>query len=476
MTDAQQDIFDVVIVGAGPAGLASLSAIQTPFSYDRFTRAQAERVERSSGFKNYAKLNVCVVDTESWLGSWKRNFRNLDIQWLRSPVSAHPDCYDSTSLLGFAFEKERKNEMLDTGIHEQNQKHVTESDLGLRYLPSSNLFEEFCSNLIKLLPHTIKTDFVRDVTGEDGNFLVHLGRGGVLRANRVVLAIGMAGPPAMPLRSEYLKCTETKTFQLFNKEKKDFPSLAAQDRVLVIGGGLTAVQAVQKAAKHGCNVVLMSRRPIRTKHLDIGTREAVNPRYKNEMRYKFLESPIHERAKAACKIRDGGSVPRIYMETLELLEERGQVKRVVKDYSSIIYKHGIATLLDNGTELQFDWIISACGFTPDCLSIPLIQRLHSQWPAELADGFPVLNNELQWPGLENLYVLGSLSTLQVGPDAGNLSGIRVGAKTIAEAMGLRDWLYSIERNDNNILGNKYGGFISDSSSEADSDDDSELCF
>lgn len=40
-------------------------------------------------------------------------------------------------------------------------------------------------------------------------------------------------------------------------------------RVLVLGGGLTAVQVAQLALKQHCKVTLLSRRPLTTRHFDV---------------------------------------------------------------------------------------------------------------------------------------------------------------------------------------------------------------
>jgi hypothetical protein len=94
--------YDVCIIGAGPAGLASLSAIMEPYSLDGMTNTQVNNANRGlgrggggggvggtggggggGGDHHYAGRGmgptrgrrVCVIDpNENWLGSWNDNF------------------------------------------------------------------------------------------------------------------------------------------------------------------------------------------------------------------------------------------------------------------------------------------------------------------------------------------------------------------------------------------------------------------
>ncbi len=85
--------YDVCIIGAGPAGLASLSAIMEPYSLDGMTNTQVNNANRGlgrggggdgdgrkdddgrRGMGPTTGRRVCVIDpNESWLGSWHDNF------------------------------------------------------------------------------------------------------------------------------------------------------------------------------------------------------------------------------------------------------------------------------------------------------------------------------------------------------------------------------------------------------------------
>merc|ERR1712151_1124949 len=108
----------------------------------------------------------------------------------------------------------------------------------------------------------------------------------------------------------------------------------------------------------------------------------------------------------------------------------------------------INEVLDNGVNVEldgrierFDLIVSACGHRPDCARLPLLQALLKDSPTEITGGLPHLSQDLQWGVHKQLFVIGSLATLQVGPDAGNLMGIRRAAQILTSTLGFRDWLH-----------------------------------
>ena len=66
--------------------------------------------------------------------------------------------------------------------------------------------------------------------------------------------------------------------------------------------------------------------------------------------------------------------------------------------------------------------------------------IQSKWPIQIESGLPCVTQDLRWKEDLDLFVVGSLGALNIGPDAGNLMGIRRAAQIVANALGSRSWL------------------------------------
>jgi NADPH-dependent 2,4-dienoyl-CoA reductase/sulfur reductase-like enzyme len=104
------------------------------------------------------------------------------------------------------------------------------------------------------------------------------------------------------------------------------------------------------------------------------------------------------------------------------MEQRGRLQTMVGEvYIKDTDEDGsLIVSISSKTTMKFDAIVLACGIKPDCLSNPFIQKIHSQWPIKVKDGYPCLSEDLQWT--DGIYVVGGLASLSVGPDGGNLMG------------------------------------------------------
>lgn len=171
----QQQHYDVVIVGAGPAALATLSALQESFSLDQLTDPQRNQILSSLSLSSRrtkstkSKKRVCVVDPSGkWMAAWKENFDTLEIQFLRSPVLAHPDAFDEHALLAYCVSHHNyyrcQDELLASGCSDVTRlKGLGEAYNGLWHMPSSRLFADFCDHLTQTLPHDFVQDSVVDI-------------------------------------------------------------------------------------------------------------------------------------------------------------------------------------------------------------------------------------------------------------------------------------------------------------------------
>ena len=162
-------VYDVCVVGAGPHGLAVLSALHS--TRTRMTDYQRERSFGSQvgGGKQEegSGLSVCVVDESPWVAAWNERFKSLNIEWLRSPMMAHPSAFNEDALLTFARRTGREKEMKELNLWDSsgggssgggstNSTHMRgfmQAYTGMYALPSASLFRDFCAELAASLPH-----------------------------------------------------------------------------------------------------------------------------------------------------------------------------------------------------------------------------------------------------------------------------------------------------------------------------------
>ena len=82
---------------------------------------------------------------------------------------------------------------------------------------------------------------------------------------------------------------------------------------------------------------------------------------------------------------------------------------------------------------QIDRIWVATGSQLDARSHPLLADVLAAHPLEIVNGLPVVNEHLRWQGCE-LFIMGGLAALRVGPAARNLSGARAASDRIVPAL------------------------------------------
>lgn len=157
-------IHDVVIIGAGPCGLAVAarlreahpSALFTDVEHQRFhwikkhrdqvpmvrTQGRARNMvllqqdcnyhncSRNKGRDTQYKIQVFDSTSGDWMGKWMSLFRALDIKMLRSPLFFHPDPSDRDGLKAYAYAKGRQDEMIQLRgvVGKEISKHKMKKD------------------------------------------------------------------------------------------------------------------------------------------------------------------------------------------------------------------------------------------------------------------------------------------------------------------------------------------------------------
>jgi hypothetical protein len=256
MADEDIHIHDIIIVGAGPCGLALAARLREPTPSALFTDSEHQRyhwIKASSTFKHpkpictsrrshtdrdrllrgpslptKSSIDIAVVDAHSnkWMSAWDSKFEDLQISHLRSPIFFHPDPRERDGLLAFVYREgrqkelreilgvvgkglskhQRKMKMKDSRKGRQETSYLDERERNDYFRPSQAVFKRYCEDVIARyrLDDLVERSEVRSISyatlpNTDGPGLFTLETStGVKKARIVVFAVGAALKPALP--------------------------------------------------------------------------------------------------------------------------------------------------------------------------------------------------------------------------------------------------------------------------------------
>lgn len=488
-----EDIFDLVIVGAGPHGLAVAARIREPRPSALYTDAESSRLSflrkyaargREGKPKSLAALKILVIDKagNQWISQWHKQFDALEIKHLRSPMFFHPDPSDLDALLAYSHGKGCHCDDVEISgvVGKERSKHkrkqtragkcralatdFNERDRQDYFNPSAQTFREFCLRIVdRYALHNLirqaeveSIDYCRihekHVGPLNEHFAISLtGSQKRVYSKALVLAPGVGGHPNIPPhlnKSSRLQSwchssdLATMTFPPASlKHKRGTTSL------LIIGGGLTSAQIVDLALGRGVDkVYLIMRSHMKIKHFDLDL--SWLGKVGNIMKMQFYQSDFAERAKTVLQARNGGSITPTYAKLLSAHEKTGNLSILTKttirraEWNAQDLKWSInleresspGASADPSQVDDVDYIVCATGTRPDFQKLPFLKPILSRYPTEASCGLPHLTEDLQINPTLPLFVASGYAALQLGPGAFNLSGSREGAERIVNRL------------------------------------------
>jgi len=259
---------------------------------------------------------------------------------------------------------------------------------------------------------------------------------GSLEARRVVLAPGSAPPDPLPSWLGAMGKEGVPVGHLFQPTLTMEPlrrAVAVVDRpVLVLGGGLTAVQLALRLAGEAIPVILVTRSPVDVHPFDSAP-GWLGPKY---LQAFYRESSPEARRAMIRTARNRGSVPEGVAGTLRVARERGEVR---VEMGQVLQGHarptgGAAVTLEQEAgriELQVSGILLATGWGSGPPLRPWLTETAREMGLPLGPcGFPVPEPSLHWGA--GIHLSGALAELEVGPAARNIVGARMAGDRLRE--------------------------------------------
>lgn len=352
----------------------------------------------------------------TWMSNWERQFAALEIPHLRSPAVHHPDP-NPFALRKFA--ESRGSELFPPYD-----------------LPGTKVFGDFCQDVISRFSIPQQVIPLKVIRIEPLRHLIRprlrlwLEDGQAIMARRVVLATGSAklNFPDWVNQIESLYPQD----RLCHSHTVDLRKLRFMgEKVLIIGGGLTSGHLAVGAISRGAKVDLMLRRQLQEKLFDAEP-GWLGPKY---LKGFFAESDYAQRFTMIKQARNGGSMTPAMGMQLRRQVRHGNLKldencQVVK--AEWLGENWLVKCSD-GSQQEYSRIWLSTGTQFDATSEPLLQEVFAAYPTSIVNGLPVLDEYLRIPGSE-LFIMGGLAALQVGPTARNLSGARMASEKIVPAI------------------------------------------
>lgn len=360
--------------------------------------------------------NMAIIDPhDKPLATWLRCTNTLEMPYLRSPSIHHIDV-DPFGLEKFARSPQGRYLPRFTIPYDR---------------PSLELFNRHCQQTFEetqMLKCWIQGRAVAMERLKNG-WRVILSNGQEMTGQHVVLAMGLSEHPYYPEWAKHIQVSGGPITHVFDKDIPDLNDLPRP--IMVIGGGISAAHISLRLSRlFPSEVTLLTRHSLRVHQFDSDP-GWLGPKYMSSFR---SIQDYSERRKAIQKARFRGSMPSELHKALVRSQQRSLLSIIYDEVKTASYHDNQMVLhLASEKDIITGSIVLATGFHAHVPGMNWLQSTITSEGLLCADcGFPIVSPKtLEWG--PNLFVIGALAELEIGPVSRNIAGARRGAERIIHA-------------------------------------------
>jgi len=355
---------------------------------------------------------LLVIDPhEEPISQWKRNTERIEMEYLRSPSVHHLD----VAPFGLQMFARKAN--------------YSQPFYGYYKRPSLLLFHEHCDSVfreidLKLSWHTGR---VSNLERKNNEWWIKTEDNSLFNTKNIAIASGFTEALNYPSWSKEIK--ERYPHLIFHIFERAVPETFNEGQPLVIvGAGITAAHLSIKLSKIHKQVILVTRHDFRVHDFDSDP-GWLGPKNMNS----FLKIKDYKtRRQTITNARYRGSFPKELSLALSRLIQKNKLKVIydeIERCSNCSESSLLLNLKNSEEKIETSRILLTTGFQSNMEYLSWLHPVINNEKLLCAEcGFPIVSKNLEWG--KNLYVVGALAELEIGPTARNISGARTAANRI----------------------------------------------
>ena len=370
---------------------------------------------------------LAIVDRHPQpLTQWRSKTERQGMTFLRSPAVHHitPDAL---------------------GIVEYAERHNRTNELAPPYSqPSTQLFWDFCESAraesgLQIPPTRNSVYYQFDVAKlrwdkGAGRFpfrLISTNSEG-FRSSCVILAIGADDCAYVP--PEFVQWQHQYPDQILHASQFTVDCEDTGNRIVIVGGGLTAGTLAKSISERGHNVILIARKDLKTEQFDFPP-VWLGPKALAEF---ASETDFQRRYETIQQNRGEGSITPDIMDALLNtptidIYSKTRIHNIAAEEEDISIRR-LRVETTRGVITDVSRVILATGYRFNLRRYGFLTELLTQHQIPLVCGLPRLDADLQLHPIENLFGSGSIAQLQIGPASGNIAGANLAYERLREKL------------------------------------------